>query len=170
MVGKRTKENNNSVQRITRYLHWLEPKSERRVGYSLITRIIQFYKMQTFEIQKFKEENPRVGTVPEWMGKIDVAEYEKLAGIGYQPKSIALYYKIPYAEFLMWFNMPFSPLAYHFKRGKLLQEAKEGMTMAADAASGQNATQALRWDKVRKSRSLSTNIDEICFPEMVMEV
>ena len=44
------------------------------------------------------------------------------------------------------------------------------MTMAADAASGQNATQAQRWDKAKKSRSLSTAIDEICFPELQMEV
>lgn len=123
-----------------------------------------------FDIVKFREDNPRVGTVPEWMSRIDVNEYERLAGIGYQPKQIALYYKIPYAEFLIWFNMPFSPLNYHFKRGQLLQAAKEGMAMAADAASGENATQALRWDKMRKSRSLSTNIDEICFPEMSMEV
>jgi hypothetical protein len=123
-----------------------------------------------FDVVKFREDNPRVGTVPEWMSRIDVDEYERLAGIGYQPKQIALYYKIPYAEFLMWFNMPFSPLNYHFKRGQLLQAAKEGMTMAADAASGSNATKAQRWDKMRKSRSLSTNIDEICFPEMSMEV
>ena len=126
--------------------------------------------MNNFDIVKFQRENPRAGTIPEWMSKIDVKEYEKLAGIGYQPKQIALFYKIPYAEFLMWFSMPFSPLAYHFNRGKLIQDAKEGMTMAADAASGQNATQALRWDKIRKSRSLATNIDEICFPEMSMEV
>lgn len=123
-----------------------------------------------FDVVRFQRENPQAGTIPEWMSRIDVDEYERLAGIGYQPKQIAMYYKIPYSEFLMWFSMPFSPLAYHFKRGQLLQSAKEGMTMAADAASGQNSTQALRWDKIRKSRSLSTNIDEICFPEMAMEV
>jgi len=108
--------------------------------------------------------------MPEWLKRIDVDEYERLAGIGYQPKQIALYYKIPYMEFLAWFHFPFSPLAYHFNRGKLLQAAKEGMTMAADAASGQNATQAQRWDKARKSRSLSTAIDELFFTELEMDV
>lgn len=123
-----------------------------------------------FDLVKFQQENPKVKNIPEWLNRIDVDEYERLAGIGYQPKQISLYYNIPYWEFMTWFNMPFSPLRYHYRRGALLQAAKEGMTMAADAASGQNATQAQRWDKQRKSRSLSTNIDEICFPELEMEV
>lgn len=122
-----------------------------------------------FDLVKFQAENPQAPPLPDWLSRIDVEEFERLAGIGYQPKQIALYYKIPYWEFLTWFNFPFSPLAYHFKRGQLLQAAKEGMTMAADAASGQNATQAQRWDKAKKSRSLSTAIDEICFPELEME-
>lgn len=123
-----------------------------------------------FDVVKFREQNPSSGPMPDWISRIDVEEYERLAGIGYQPKQIAMYYRIPYWEFLAWFNFPFSPLAYHFKRGQLLQSAKEGMTMAADAISGTNATQAQRWDKQRKSRSLSTAIDEICFPELEMEV
>lgn len=123
-----------------------------------------------FDLVKFREENPQASPIPEWLKHIDVDEFERLAGIGYQPKQIALYYKVPYMEFMAWFNFPFSPLAYHFKRGQLLQAAKEGMTMAADAASGQNATQAQRWDKARKSQSLSTAIDEIFFTELDMEV
>lgn len=123
-----------------------------------------------FDLVKFQEQNPSSGPMPDWISRIDVEEYERLAGIGYQPKQIAMYYRIPYWEFIAWFNFPFSPLAYHFKRGQLLQSAKEGMTMAADAISGTNATQAQRWDKQRKSRSLSTAIDEICFPELEMEV
>lgn len=123
-----------------------------------------------FDLEKFQKENPNASKVPEWMKRIDVDVYERLAGIGYQPKQIAMYFKIPYMEFLAWFNLPFSPLTYHFKRGQLLQAAKEGMTMAADAASGQNATQAQRWDKARKSRSLSTAIDELFFTELEMDV
>ena len=123
-----------------------------------------------FDLVKFQEQNHSSGPMPDWISRIDVEEYERLAGIGYQTKQIAMYYRIPYWEFLAWFNFPFSPLAYHFARGQLLQSAKEGMTMAADAISGTNATQAQRWDKQRKSRSLSTAIDEICFPELEMEV
>ena len=123
-----------------------------------------------FDLVKFQEQNPSSGPMPDWISRIDVEEYERLAGIGYQPKQIAMYYRIPYWEFLSWFNFPFSPLAYHFKRGQLLQSAKEGMTMAADAISGTNATQAQRWDKQRKSRSLSPALDEICCPELEMEV
>lgn len=123
-----------------------------------------------FDLEKLPRGEAKESQVPEWLKRIDVDEFERLAGIGYQPKYIAMYYKVPYWEFMQWFNFPYSPLAYHFKRGQLLQAAKEGMTMAADAASGQNATQAQRWDKAKKSRSLSTAIDEICFPELQMEV
>lgn len=126
--------------------------------------------MSQFDIIRFRQENPKINAVPEWFNKIDVDEYERLAGIGFTPKQIALFYKIPFGEFKTWFFLPFSPLAYHYKRGQLKQSAKEGMTMAADAASGQNTTQALRWDRTRKSRSLATNIEEICFPEMSMDV
>lgn len=103
---------------------------------------------------------------PDWMSDIDIEEYEKLASIGYAPKQIALYYNIPLPEFMYQFNMPFSKLAYHYKRGKLLQAAKEGMTMAADSASGQNAAQAARFDKLRQKNMISSAIDEIFFTDI----
>ena len=42
---------------------------------------------------------------PEWMHKIDIDEYERLAGIGYRPEQIAMYYKIPRKDFLWYFHL-----------------------------------------------------------------
>jgi hypothetical protein len=108
----------------------------------------------------------KYGGTPDWFEKIDTVVFEKLASIGYQPKQIAAYFDIPLAEFLLYFNIPASPLQYHYKRGQLIQSAKEGMTMAADAASGQNAAQAARFDKLRHENTLHSSIDEIFFTDI----
>ena len=42
---------------------------------------------------------------PDWMPRIDIDEYERLAGIGYRPEQIAMYYKIPTRDFLWYFHI-----------------------------------------------------------------
>ena len=121
-------------------------------------------------------EQPRavkvyVGDIPEWWAAIKsrIEEYEKLAAIGYLPKKIAMYFGVSPFEFLDFFNKPYSPAKYHYDRGKLMQEAKEGMTMAADAASGKNAAQAMRWDKHKKAIGIASAIEEICFSYLIFD-
>ena len=74
---------------------------------------------------------------PDWMPRIDIDEYERLAGIGYRPEQIAMYYKIPTRDFLWYFHLVGSPLKYHYDRGQLVQQAKEGLSMSAAAMTGE---------------------------------
>jgi len=103
---------------------------------------------------------------PGWYSKIDIIKLESLAAIGYQPKQIAMYFEIPAIEFLYYFNLPASPLQYHYKRGILLQQSTEGESLAQQAVSGKNIAQAQRFDKLRDQNILSSSIDQIFFPDI----
>ena len=103
---------------------------------------------------------------PGWMPGIDINEYERLAGIGYTPKQIAMYYRIPEKDFLWYFHLIGSPLKYHYERGQLLQQAKEGLSMAAAAQDGSNATQAQRFDKMRRATGYKNAISKIFFDDI----
>jgi hypothetical protein len=100
---------------------------------------------------------------PEWMKRINMDEYEKLSGIGYTPQQIAMYYNIPVAEFEFYFHLVDSPLEYHYRRGQLLQQAKEGLNMSVSAATGENVTQAQRFDKLRKEMGYQNSVNQIFF-------
>ncbi len=102
---------------------------------------------------------------PDWMSRIDIEEFEKLAGIGYRPEQIAMYYKINKREFLWYFHLAGSPLTYHYERGKLVQRAKEGLAMSQAAMTGENVTQAQRFDKFRKAMNYRNSINKIFFDE-----
>ena len=58
---------------------------------------------------------------PPWYDRIDMDEFEHLAGIGYEPKQIAMYYNVPETDFLWYFNLVGSPLKFHYERGQLVQ-------------------------------------------------
>lgn len=103
---------------------------------------------------------------PEWFSRIDFDEYENLAGIGYEPAKIAMYYNIPQTDFLWFFNLIGSPLKYHYERGQLLQQAKEGLVMASAAATGDNATQAQRFDKLRQAVGYRNSIRKIFYDDI----
>lgn len=79
---------------------------------------------------------------------IDIEELEQLAAIGYTPESIAMYFKLNLTEFLYHFHRDNSPLKYHYNRGILVHQAKEGMSMLEAAENG-NTTQGQRLDKLR---------------------
>jgi len=86
---------------------------------------------------------------PDWLENIDLDELEKLAAIGYTPEKIAMYYKINQEDFMHYFHMPDNKLKYHYDRGLLLFEAKDGIEMMKDSLKG-NLVQSQRLDKLRK--------------------
>ena len=111
------------------------------------------------DITKWKEK-------PDWFDKINFEEYEKLAAIGYSPKQIDMYYQIKYIDFEWYFNLVGSPLQYHYKRGQLMQQAKEGIAMSISAETGENVTQAQRLDKLRREVEFSNAINNIFYGDI----
>lgn len=103
---------------------------------------------------------------PKWFGRIDIEEYEKLAAIGYTPQQIAMYYDINVSEFMWYFTLLKSPLKYHYDRGQLVQQAKEGVSMSDAAATGENVTQAQRLDKYRAQLEFKNNINKVFFSDL----
>jgi hypothetical protein len=99
--------------------------------------------------------------IPGWAEKIRWEEYEKLAAVGYQPEQIAMYYDIPKPEFMFYFMLIDSKLKYHYNRGILYHQAKDGMGMLEDADS--NATQAQRLDRMRKRQDFINARDNIIY-------
>lgn len=103
---------------------------------------------------------------PKWFAKIPIDEYEKLAGIGFTPEQIAMYYNINRSEFMFYFSLLNSPLKYHYDRGQLLQSAKEGISMTDAAAVGENVAQAQRLDKLRASLDFKNNVNKVFFEDL----
>ncbi|MDR0893529.1 MAG: hypothetical protein LBN24_13135 [Mediterranea sp.] len=103
---------------------------------------------------------------PPWLAQIDIDEYERLAGIGYEPRQLALFYRVAEKEFLWYFNLIGSPLRFHYERGQLVQRAKEGLSMAEDAQTGNNVTQAQRFDKFRQAVGYRNSVSKIFFGEI----
>lgn len=103
---------------------------------------------------------------PSWFERCDLDELERLAGIGYEPKQIAMYYNIPLSDFLWYFNLVGSPLKYHYERGQLIQRAKEGLAMSSSAETGDNVTQAQRFDKMRREVGYRNSIQKIFYDDI----
>ncbi len=104
---------------------------------------------------------------PEWFDQINFEEYEKLAAIGYTPRQIAMYYKIPSNDFAWYYNLIGSPLRYPYDRGQLVQQAKEGLAMTASAETGENVTQAQRLDKLRREVEFKNTINNIFYGDII---
>lgn len=98
---------------------------------------------------------------PEWIKRINWDEYEKLAGIGYSPDKIAMYYNIKKIEFMYYYMLLESKLEYHYSRGVLFYQAKAGMAMVDDADT--NSTQAQRLDKLQKTVKFQNARDQILY-------
>jgi len=99
--------------------------------------------------------------MPDWLVKMNWDELEKLASIGYTPEKIAMFFKVDKHEFMFYYMLIDSKLRYHYDRGILYHQAREGMAMVDDAAT--NATQAQRLDKMRAEVSFQKNKDEIIY-------
>lgn len=100
-------------------------------------------------------------TPPEWLDKIKWEEFEKLAAIGYTPEKIAMYYNVKKIEFMYYFMLIDSELKWHYDRGILYYQAREGMAMVSDADT--NVTQAQRLDKLRSEVNFQKLKDEIIY-------
>ena len=98
---------------------------------------------------------------PEWLEKINWEEYEKLAAIGYTPEKIAMFYNVKKIEFMFYFMLIDSELKYHYDRGILYHQAREGMAMVDDADT--NTTQAQRLDKLRAEVNFQRLKEEIVY-------
>lgn len=100
-------------------------------------------------------------TPPIWMSKINIAELEKLAAVGYTPEKVAMYFDVPKIEFMYYFMLEGSKLKHYYDRGVLYYQAKDGLSMLEDA--DQNAAQAARLDKLRDVIQFRNAVDEIFY-------
>lgn len=100
-------------------------------------------------------------SAPDWINKIDWEEYEKFAYVGYKPEQIAMYYEINKNEFMFYFMMIDSKLKYHYDRGQLVGQAKDGADMIKRSAS--NVIQAQRLDKLREKVEFENAKDDIIY-------
>lgn len=100
---------------------------------------------------------------PSWTSRIDMEVIETLSAIGFTVEQIAIYFKVPKQEFLFYYELPDSPLEFHYTRGKLVSHAKEGISMMKAAESGDNVTQAQRFDKLRKKVAYQNSVREKFF-------
>lgn len=98
---------------------------------------------------------------PEWLSKINFDELEKLAAVGYSTEKIAMFFDVPKIEFMYYYMLEDSKLRYHYERGILYHDAKSGMAMLEDA--DQNASQAQRLDKLRKTMKFRNAVEEIMY-------
>jgi hypothetical protein len=98
---------------------------------------------------------------PLWLDKINITELEKLAGVGFTPEKVAMYFDVPKIEFMYYFMLEGSKLKYHYDRGVLYYQAKDGLSMLEDA--DQNAAQAARLDKLRDNVQFRNAIEEIFY-------
>jgi len=99
--------------------------------------------------------------IPEWFARIDMDELEKLASLGYTPEKIAMYYKVNKRQFMFYFMLLESKLKFHYDRGILINEAKEGQAMLDGSLN--NATTAQRLDKLRDKIEFQNARDKIMY-------
>lgn len=103
---------------------------------------------------------------PDWMNRVTTDELERLGAIGYKAEQLAMYFHVPRAEFMYWFLREGSWIKYHYERGRLMQQAREGMNMMDAAVSGENVTQAQRFDKLRREVAYRNCVSEIFFGDV----
>lgn len=109
-------------------------------------------------------EEERTSMLPALFAEIDWEEYETLAGIGYTPEKIAMYFRIDVSVFLSHYLEEGSELKLRYDTGMLQAQAKEGI-IALNSAIGGNATQALRLDKIRKNIAFEEHKKRIIYGE-----
>lgn len=100
-------------------------------------------------------------SAPDWISKINWEEYEQFAYVGYKPEQIAMYYNIDKNEFMYYFMMIDSKLKYHYDRGQLVGQAKEGVNMIN--WSDISVSQAQRLDKLREKVEFENAKNDIIY-------
>jgi hypothetical protein len=98
---------------------------------------------------------------PEWLDRIDFDKMEKMASIGFTPEKIAMYFNVKKIEFMYYFMLDGSELKYHYDRGILFYQVKDGMAMID--ASNSNSNQAQRLDRLRDVVNFRNAVEEIIY-------
>lgn len=91
-----------------------------------------------------------------------INEIEKLAGLNYTVKQIAMYLDIPPGDLQEQFDDPDSDFRYHFDRGRLIAQAKIDMQTQQSAENG-NLTAAQTLEKIRQARHFETMRDKLLY-------
>lgn len=76
---------------------------------------------------------------------------EKLAGLNYTFKQIAMYLDVPFKDILNEYEDKDSKFRYHYDRGKLLSQADIDQG-ALDSAKGGNITAMQQFEKTKQAR------------------
>jgi len=103
---------------------------------------------------------------PNWVGKLDFEQLEKLSALGYTPEQCAMFFDVPKLEFMYFYMLINSKLKFHYERGILYHKAKEGMMMLEDAETGANVTNAQRLDKLRREIDFKNAVNSICYGDI----
>lgn len=109
-------------------------------------------------------EEETTSCLPSTFGTINWEEYESLAGVGFSPEKIAMYFEINEDEFMYYFLQEGSPLKYKYNRGLLIHQGKEAI-VTLQSAQGGNATQAQRLDKIRRTIDFEEHKKRIIYGE-----
>jgi hypothetical protein len=104
--------------------------------------------------------------IPAWADKIELAQFRQLAGVGFSPRMIANYFKIPEIEFMDWYANPASNLEREFNTAIINFAGKEQQQMLKDSLDG-NTTQGQRLDKKRFETKFEMLKDRIIYGKEV---
>ena len=99
-------------------------------------------------------------------GQID--HVEQLAAINYSVKQIAMYLDIDLNEFQKAFNVPDSPIRYHYERGRLITQAEIDKANLQRAKDG-NMTSIQQWKKDATAQSLENLKKQVFYDEQQSE-
>lgn len=89
-----------------------------------------------------------------------IQEIEKLAGLNYTIKQIAMYLDISAAKLQKEFEDIESLFRYHYDRGRLISQAKIDMQTQQSAENG-NLTAAQTLEKIRQARHFENIRDQL---------
>jgi hypothetical protein len=107
-------------------------------------------------------ENREITIQPDWIDRIDISQFCQLAAIGFTPRKIAAYFKIPESDFMDWYANPASNLENEYLSAVINYTGKEQQQMLNDSIAG-NATQGQRLDKKRFETKFEMLKDRIIY-------
>jgi hypothetical protein len=91
-----------------------------------------------------------------------IESIEKLAGLNYTFKQIAMYLDVSFKDLLQEYEDKESAFRYHYDRGKLMSQAEVDKGML-DSAKGGNITAIQQFEKVRQSRHFENIRDQLIY-------
>jgi len=89
-----------------------------------------------------------------------ITEIEKLAGLNYTVKQIAMYLDVDATKLQNEFENKQSEFRYHYDRGKLITQAKIDMQLNESAEKG-NMTAMQQYEKIRTARHFENIRDQL---------